>query len=537
MASKTLKCNRKNRRGQYVDNDQTADLEYVIPKVPHYFPTKIITKVKACISMHYFQTSETNNRKPSMDTTVQIYAKSWVFEGTTEDEYHQTDDSSSISICSLSSPVHSVNPAANNNHKSKNGNHNQKSKSGRRPSDATSERFNQQMSSFSRCATPSPVPYSEQASPANGPASRNYLEPSSFTIATFNGAALTTNGPIVKPKPNRLTVDYVATEASPAPTIVKIAPKVQQTSSTNSNGPSSISSSQPDGQFASLLAELEHTLMDKKLSMDKDLSPDSSSLTACSSKSSSKDLEFSKELEAALQMIQDLETPSEGPADHAGSTICGSTKIARSESEKTLSAAISLPSPEAVPFSPLADGPPTPTQKNGKYSKRNVIIIEPNSQSTSGYSSPNSFSSKSQSTAGREYALIKDMSPHRTSHEQMSISNDPSNVVRIYIEPGGVTNSNNLLKKSHILSASNLMEAIRTDSSRPLDSINKSFLLFKKRSKMMQQNDFQSRIFKSECLAYLSDEELVQRHRCNRDVIRVRDLTLGYFFFGTDTNE
>lgn len=33
IARKKSKCNRKNRRGQYVDNDQAADLEYVIPKV------------------------------------------------------------------------------------------------------------------------------------------------------------------------------------------------------------------------------------------------------------------------------------------------------------------------------------------------------------------------------------------------------------------------------------------------------------------------------------------------------------------------
>lgn len=32
LARKRSKCNR-NRRGQYVDNDQAADLEYVIPKV------------------------------------------------------------------------------------------------------------------------------------------------------------------------------------------------------------------------------------------------------------------------------------------------------------------------------------------------------------------------------------------------------------------------------------------------------------------------------------------------------------------------
>lgn len=485
-----------------------------------------------------------------MDATVQIYAKSWVFEGCTEDEYHQTDDSTSASISSAS-PAHvPANAAAtNNNHKGKNGtNHHQnhKSKSNhRRPSDATSERFNQQMSSFSRCGTPSPGPHSGQASPANGPSYRDYHQPSSFTGSMANSVVVATNGHIVKPKPNRLTVDYVATAAPPAPTIVKIIPKPPQASapisvpaSSSSNGPSSIASSQQDGsQFASLLAELEHTLLDKKISVDKDMSPDNSSLTT-SSKSSSKDLEFSKELEAALQLIQDLETPSEGPADQLASTAAGSTKIARSESEKTLSAAISLPSPEAMPFSPLVDEPLTPTQNNGKYAKRNIIMIEPSSQSTSGYSSPNSFSSKTQSTAGKDYAYIKEAPSHRTSDDHISIGADQSNVVRIYIEPNATTNSNSLLTKGHILSASSLMDAQKTEPTRPFDSINKSLLLFKKRSKLMPQVDFQNRIFKSDCLAYLSDEELVQRHRSNRDVIRVSDdMDNDHYSYASDTNQ
>lgn len=369
------------------------------------------------------------------------------------------------------------------------------------------------------------MPHSGQASPINGPTFHDYLEPSSFSAC--NG---TSNGPIIKPKPNRLTVDYVASPPATTPTIVKIVPKAPSTTTTvvastsNSNGPSSISSSQQDGsQFASLLAELEHTLMDKKLTSNKDLSPDNSSLTAGSSKSSSKDLEFSKELEAALQLIQELETPSEGPLDQTPSGM----KFARSESEKTLSAAVSLPSPESIPFSPLTEGPVTPTQiqPNGKHTKRNIIMIETNSQSTSGYSSPNSFSSNSQSTSGKEFNFVKVTPPIKPSGAADQVfTGDQSNIVRIYIEPNGrcTTNnssSNSLLTKGHILSASNLMDS---DDNRPIDSVNKSFLLFKKRSKLMPQPDFQNRIFKSECLAYLSDEELVARHRCNREVIRVR---------------
>lgn len=453
----------------------------------------------------HFQKSESQTRKSPTDAaTVQISAKSWVFEGITEDEYHNTDDSSSVSICSTS-PAH-VN-SSKTNQKSKN-------HRGRRTSDANSERFNQPMSSFSRCATPSPMSRSGQCSPINGPIHHDYVDP----LPVSGGACSTVNGVVAKPKPNRLTVDYVSCPAPP-PAVVKITPKLQTAVSLQSNGPSSLSSQHDGSQFASLLAELEHTLMDKKL--NKEPSPDASSLTASSdklgsSKSSSKDLEFSKELEAALQLIQELETPSEGPMDH----VPASTKFARSESEKTLSAAVSLPSPEAMPFMMTSpgDGPPTP--HNGKHSKRNAIMIESNSQSTSGYSSPNSFSSNAHSSCDKDYSVPTVNVPSKNIEQVFS--SDLSNVVRIYIEPGGKSTGNNttLLTKGHILSASNLLEASR--AAKQIDSMSKSFSLFKKRSKLMPQPDFQNRIFKSECLAYLSDAELVAKHRNNREAIRVR---------------
>lgn len=410
-----------------------------------------------------------------------MYAKSWVFEGTAEDEYHPIDDTSSISICS-NSPSHSNAPNSQKHNRTRRIS---------RASDATSERFNTQMSSFSRCATPSPVPRSGQITPTNGPY-LDYLEPS-FASAIHNQAN--------HHKQNLLTVDYVTTPTSS----VSVVLRHNQLHSAQINGTSSVSSQQDDSQYASLLAELEQSLIDKKMQTEV-RSPDDTSLSAStdkysSSKSSSKDLEFSKELEAALQLIQELETPSEGPLDNSGQA----TKFARSESEKTLSAAVSLPSPESVPFS--LKSPDALTPQNGKQSMRNVIRIEPNSESTSGYSSPNSFSSNAQSSHGGKEQIF---------------TGDQSNIVRIYIEPNGKchsTNSNSLLTKGHILNAGNLIDA--SSLRKPLDSLNKSHLLFKKRSKLMPQPEFQNRIFKSECLAYLTDEELVARHRCNRDVIRV----------------
>lgn len=470
-----------------------------------------------------------------MDTTVQVYAKSWVFEGTGEEAYRQPGDSSSVSICSSNSPTRAnVSTSKTQNHKK---GHSSKL------SDATSERFNPQMSSFSRCATPSPIPNSGQATPTNA-IYADFLSPS------HNHRGL---------KTNRLTVDYVTTvDPTIAPGVTVVTPTIVATSSVappkyvtkaniqTSNGPSSISSQQDDSQYASMLAELEQSLIEKKIQATTSMSPDDTSLTAStdkfgSSKSSSKDLEFSKELEAALQLIQDLETPSEGPADGTSHPI--TAKVARSESEKTLSAAVSLPSPEQGPVN-MQTPDEAQTPQNGKhdahdahdeYRRTNVIIhVEPNSQSTSGYSSPNSYSSNvrlSHASSGISSSTIQDS----------VYTGDNSNVVRIYIEQNSpcstpspnsmlstksqsnlnlnsYSNSNlNLFTKDHIANHSHI-EAIENEK----QSNEKSYILFKKRTKLLPHTDFQNRIFKSECLAYLTDEELVARHKCNRDVIRVR---------------
>lgn len=231
---------------------------------------------------------------------MQVYAKSWVFEGTGEDEYrHPGEMSSSASISSVS-PAQS--PA--NNHLNNPNLKNNKIRRTSKLSDANSERFNTQLSSFSRCATPSPVPNSGQITPTNATFS-DYLE---------------ANYVVNKLKTNRLTVDYipspvriVANESVPTTAAIIVnsqAAPPKYTTKTNvqgSNGPSSLSSQQDDSQYASMLAELEQSLMDKKIQAT-NMSPDDTSLTAStdkfgSSKSSSKDLEFSKELEAALVCI------------------------------------------------------------------------------------------------------------------------------------------------------------------------------------------------------------------------------------------
>lgn len=266
-------------------------------------------------AQHFFSSFQKSVSKGQIaQPTVQsTNAKSWVFDETSED--HQRDTLSSASTTQSATPSHSIAVDASpyNGQKSTSQKHQRRIS---RVSDANSERFMHQMTSFSRCATPSPVPRSGQ------------ITPSPFNSGDYHDPSGQTS--------NRLTVEYLSSIAK-----VKVP---------SNPGPSSLSSMsvQDDSQYASMLAELEQSIIEKKIQAG--FSPDDVSQSTdkyCSSKSSSKDLEFSKELEAALQLIQELETPSEGPLDHK---TLSQREMARSESEKTLSAAVSLPSPEAGPL-------------------------------------------------------------------------------------------------------------------------------------------------------------------------------------------
>ncbi|KAI4470682.1 hypothetical protein MML48_1g15078 [Holotrichia oblita] len=149
-------------------------------------------------------------------------------------------------------------------------------------------------------------------------------------------------------------------------------------------------------QYASLMKELQKAIVSKK-EPPSQISPSSNSESVTSSEktqSKNSDAEFSKELEAALQLIQDLEspntieTPSEpkvfGEKEDRSLTVWRNSDA--SESEKTLSAVGSL----AEITSPLNECQPEMTTFkpviNGKGTR--VIIQNPQSQSTSGYSSP-----------------------------------------------------------------------------------------------------------------------------------------------------
>lgn len=469
-----------------------------------------------------------------------------------EDEFRHPGDSASVSLSSISSPAHSNIPndsTINTNHSIQN-NNNKIERSSKISDASTSERFNTQLSSFSRCATPSPVANSGQITPVNS----NYPEyvSANFIVNQRKQQQADCNRLTIEYMPSTMVIKPIKTQVVELPSSTstftsasKPNTNAQKTNNVQpSNGTPSISSQQDDSQYASMLVELEQSLIDKRIQAT-NMSPDDTSTASTgkfgSSKSSSKDLEFSKELEAALQLIQDLETPSEGPGEGTGDVAqipTSNTKLPRSESEKTLSAAVSLPSPEQLPYTTDVTAT-TPTTQNGKNKKQKNglnIHIESNSQSTSGYSSPNSFTSNAQLSH-----TIDNITNGNSSN------NNETNVVRIYIERNDVDeylkqnkrnsfigsattckSNANLLTKGHILNASNLINTVNRDSE-TIDPLNRSFLLFKKRSKkLMPYSDFQSRILQSESLAYLTDEELVARHKCNRDVIRVRILLLNF---------
>lgn len=187
---------------------------------------------------------------------------------------------------------------------------------------SNSDRQLQFMTSFSR--TPSPVGMSDSSSQSSNPPHiyeclERLTEPSVYRSRLNN--AIGAN--IERPSPS----------ISPRPHSVVISDQVQ---------------------YASLMMELEKTIvakfppvkspMNASESVTQQSSRRASSRDESLQKSSASDTEFSKELEAALQLIQDLEspntvdTPSEGPPQHVLADDSDS-----GGSSKTLSETVNLP--------------------------------------------------------------------------------------------------------------------------------------------------------------------------------------------------
>lgn len=183
-------------------------------------------------------------------------------------------------------------------------------------------------------------------------------------------------------------------------------------------------------QYASLMKELQRAIVSKK-EPPSVTSPLSNSESQSHSKSS--DTEFSKELEAALQLIQDLESPNtaETPSDpqNPRPLAVWRKNSEPSGSEKTLSAVGSM----AEITSPLTetvvpqDHSPTSTGKSAR-----VVVRYPDSQSTSGYSSPSHGPTPNWSTTssinGSNNDILKPVSYHIHNAKQTT-------VISLYSQP------------------------------------------------------------------------------------------------------
>lgn len=203
-----------------------------------------------------------------------MYTKSWVFDKIDDDIGRRSSLVSSVSTNSIDSRP---------------GGSQIKHKPNTNTLDPGTGTF---MSSFSRPTTPTPMPPSVPATPCKIIAN-DYYEPSTF-IQSCDRSIPTV--PVTVPTLKRMT------------SITKC------------------SDEKNDNQFASLLAELEKSLEKKYGSnSNNSTSGDANYLTDNTDNDSHKEFEFSEELEKALQIIQDIETPSEDPSlkkDDSDQTLC-----------------------------------------------------------------------------------------------------------------------------------------------------------------------------------------------------------------------
>lgn len=323
-------------------------------------------------------------------------------------------------------------------------------------------------------------------------------------------------------------------------------------------------------QYASLMKELQKAIVNKKETSPASKSPPSKSDSGNSKSSSrhessrsakSSDAEFSKELEAALQLIQDLEspntidTPSEPKSPFDGKDV---QPLAiwkddnNSESEKTLSASGSIAEIQS-PIESQAELYTTFKPTHGK--SVDVIIVNNNSQSTSGYCSPihksdnhtpNWSTTSSVSDIGNSDPSLTYSIRNTKSTAVISLySQDPSHSKCKSVSLVTITGNNDTISKIkdpiHCSTALSVGDVENNNSTKednnekkvtesPALSYVKS-LLRKKKPVPKLRPELEGAIIKSECLAYLTDCELVARHQRNTIIQRVRKRS-GYSLFG-----
>lgn len=313
-------------------------------------------------------------------------------------------------------------------------------------------------------------------------------------------------------------------------------------------------------QYASLMKELQKAIVSKKeapSASNSTASDKSSGQESSKSEGKNSDAEFSKELEAALQLIQDLESPNtvETPSDAKEPrplTVWRNSDA--SESEKTLSAVGSI----AEITSPLAECQPELYTFRPQGNGKGAHVVYSDSQSTSGYSSPthahtpNNWSAAS-SVNGSNNDIVRPMSYyiHNTksaavislfSQENASSNNGKSvTLVRISGDNSPVRKSKETALKSSAISDlvnNNYPEKKNvkvTPCRRPSFGStavwNVKSLLRKKKSNLPRLcPELEEAIVKSESLAYLSERELLARHQRNSEIQRVRIAGAGLYY-------
>ncbi|KAL1518202.1 hypothetical protein ABEB36_001863 [Hypothenemus hampei] len=317
-------------------------------------------------------------------------------------------------------------------------------------------------------------------------------------------------------------------------------------------------SQEPVHYSSSLMKELQKAISNK----NKVPSNGSSSQSESQSPSRSSDVEFSKELEAALQLIQDLESPNT-----PGAT---SQKTKSMRSEKTLSpdgslTEISSPTDDSVIM--RKEPSLSPELKSGKQgvpaTARTFFYYHPDSQSTSGYSSPshvptpiNWSTTSSLNGSQRDIIILSPPKPTISYHiHQNNQSKSAATVISLFTTTTPQSSAPVSLERAsgkgekvksvslveiagdHLATTVRLNNSSNCGLKRKSSSISAkgwsvmSSLLRRRRSPAIVGStdmpklcaELEDAIIKSESLAYLTEEELIARARRNDEMLRVRN--------------
>ncbi|XP_074038514.1 uncharacterized protein [Leptinotarsa decemlineata] len=523
----------KKLRGSH---EQVSDIEYIIPRP--------------------------KNSKPHTHTVYNAYAQSWVFDAENPGSSHATsEDGPYFKVLQNGTPKKS----GKSSHKklqsllvTENGGHSIDNpvvqiEEASDDSTSNSDRKLCYMKSFSRSQSPVVSASSSQISlnlnQSSNPPIYEYLE--KLTEPTLYRSRLNT----ALSNKEEEELHYQAPQSVIMRRVEPTSPQVEKV------------------QYASLMKELQKAIVSKKeppsvtspQSTASDSAPTSektqTSKSSSRSEGKSSDADFSKELEAALQLIQDLESPNtiETPSEaksaegQARPLAVWRNSDASESSEKTLSAVGSI----AEITSPLTECQPElytlKPSVNGKGAS--VVVHYPDSQSTSGYSSPTHGPTPNWSTTSSINGSNPEIKPtsysiHNTkSTTVISLFSSPNNTKGKSVTLVKITGDNEI---SHSIDATqvtvnpiihnskfvtdydvpknttktitdiDLKEKLSPIRVVPPTGWKLNSLLRKKKQNVPPKlaPELEGAIIKSESLAYLSDLELLARHQRNKDLQR-----------------